>query len=207
MANSRAQVFEQTYQGYLEQLQAIDYFAKAEPLGVAIQDSKLLIPIYDQLYTLGPEGIHSLNHGPVTPAIRVMICKYVLTSPAVLPELDTALVTYREFKNSAPLLSYFANNTNKTLQTQFSGDLTGLKKRGIELGGKIQPSEGYDLTLCFSAFPRIPVLLNFNDADELFPAICSLLYQSSAALFLDMESLAMTGTLLAGKLIGKNRLV
>jgi len=49
--------------------------------------------------------------------------------------------------------------------------------------------------------PRVPVVLNFNDTDDLFPANCSVLYRASAELFLDMECLAMTGTLLAGRLI------
>jgi len=49
--------------------------------------------------------------------------------------------------------------------------------------------------------PRIPVILNFNDSDDLFPATCSILYQESAQHYLDMECLAMTGTLLAGKLL------
>jgi hypothetical protein len=47
----------------------------------------------------------------------------------------------------------------------------------------------------------VPVIVNFNDRDDLFSASCSVLYRSSAAYFLDMECLAMTGTLLAGKLL------
>lgn len=205
MENNRAEVFEQTYESYLEQLSEIDYLTKADSLGVSRDDGKLLIPLYDSLYSLGPEGIQAVNQLSVSPAVRVMISKYVLTCPDVLPKLSSDLVTYREFKNSAPLLSYFANNTNKTIQSHFSGNIDRLKERGRQLGGEIQSLAGYDLTLCFHAFPRIPVLLNFNDKDDLFPAVCSVLYQSSASLFLDMECLAMTGTFLAGKLIGTDR--
>ena len=45
-------------------------------------------------------------------------------------------------------------------------------------------------------------MLNFNDRDDLFPPACSVLYRKSAESYLDMECLAMTGTLLCGKLLG-----
>jgi hypothetical protein len=49
--------------------------------------------------------------------------------------------------------------------------------------------------------------VNFNDRDNLFSASCSVLYRSSAVHFLDMECLAMTGTLLTGKLIAARNLL
>jgi hypothetical protein len=41
------------------------------------------------------------------------------------------------------------------------------------------------------------VLLLFNDADEDFPASCSVLYERRAERYLDMECLAMLGMMLA----------
>ena len=59
----------------------------------------------------------------------------------------------------------------------------------------------YDLSLMFKALPRIPVMLRFNDGDSEFPAQCSILFRESAEHYLDMESLAIAGTFLAGNLI------
>ena len=197
----RARVFDETYKRYLQEIRKLDFLAKAELLGVKIGNGALEIPLYDKIYRFGPAGIVGDDVGELTPAVQVMICKYILTCPLELPDLSEKLVTYREFKDAGPLISYFTTNTNKTLESTFCGNVAGLKKRGLEIGGKILDSDTYDLSLEFHAFPRVPVIVNFNDRDDLFSATCSVLYQSSAAHFLDMECLAMTGTLLTGKLI------
>ena len=207
MSVERSRVFDETYLRYLEEIQKLDFLAKAEILGVKAANGALKIPLYDKIYHFGSTGIISDNCEVPTPAVRVMICKYILTCPLELPKLSETLVTYREFKDAGPLISYFATNTNKTLESTFSGNVAGLRKRGEEIGGKVLDSDTYDLSLEFHAFPRVPVILNFNDRDDLFSATCSVLYQSSAAHFLDMECLAMTGTLLTGKLIANSTFI
>lgn len=201
MTMKKSSVFEETYQKYRAKIGTIDYLSKAEALGVERDSDDLLIPLYDTLYRFGAKGILPPAGVKLTVAVQVMICKYILTCPDTLPECDTTLVTYREFKDASPLISYFTNNTNKTLESAFSGNLARLRDKAREIGGKIVDSDTYDLSLLFFAFPRIPVVINFNDRDDLFPAACSVLYERSAANFLDMECLAMTGTLLTGKLL------
>lgn len=201
MQAARSKVFDETYSTYLAEICNFDFLAKAGALGVDADHGALHIPLYDKLYHFSKDGITGEAGEDITPAVRVMVCKYILTCPEVLPALDDRLVTYREFRDSGPLVSNFTTNTNKTLQSAFADNVAGLKKRALQLGGKPIASETYDLSIEFHAFPRIPVIINFNDRDELFPAVCSVLYRASAALFLDMECLAMTGTLLAGKLI------
>jgi hypothetical protein len=49
----------------------------------------------------------------------------------------------------------------------------------------------------FNALPRVPVLLLFNDADDEFPAHCSLLFEGRAEKYLDAECLAILGMLLS----------
>lgn len=199
MKRERSHVFAETYQGYLADIRKIDFLARAPVLGVVEDNGALLIPLYDRCYTFTAEGIaESMG---LTPAVQVMICKYILSCPEKLPSSEGELITYREFKDAGPLISYFATNTNKTLESAFAGDIEGLRQRALAIGGELRSSEVYDLSLEFHAFPRIPVYVNFNDRDETFPAACSILYRSSAALFLDMECLAMTGTLLTSKLI------
>lgn len=201
MKAQQSRVFAETYQSYLAEIRAIDYLSRADILGVAVENEALLIPLYDKIYRLSREGITEDGGERLTPAVQVMLCKYVLSCPAELPFDQGVLVTYREFKDAGPLTSFFTSNTNKTLESAFAGNVSGLRRRAEAVGGKVVSSEIYDLALQFHAFPRIPVCLNFNDRDESFPATCSLLYRSTAALFLDMECLAMTGTLLTGKLI------
>lgn len=201
MSVARSKVFDQTYKSYLKEISQFDYLQKADALGVEVDNDDLIIPLYNTLYRFNAKGIVDMEGGKLTPALQVMICKYILTCPVELPEINDKLVTYREFKDSGPLVFNFATNTNKTLESTFTGTVPRLKERAMAIGGKLADSDTYDLSVLFHAFPRIPVILNFNDEDDLFPAVCSILYRSSADLFLDMECLAMTGTLLTGKLI------
>ncbi len=201
MSGERAKVFDETYRRYMEEIRSQDFLGKAVSLGVEVHGQSLVIPLYNDIYRVNDGRIESTGGQKLTPAVQVMICKYILTCPAVLPELDETLVTYREFKDAAPLVYNFTVNTNKTLESAFSGNAAGLRERGLRLGGREMSSDTYDISLEFHAFPRVPVILNFNDSDDLFPPACSVLYRASAAVFLDMECLAMTGTLLTGKLI------
>ena len=199
MKTERSRIFAETYQGYLAEIRKIDFLARAPILGVVEADGALIIPLYDRCYTFTAQGIAESK--ALTPALQVMICKYILSCPEQLPASEGELVTYREFKDAGPLISYFTTNTNKTLESAFAGNTETLRQRALTIGGKVRSSEVYDLSLEFYAFPRIPVYLNFNDRDDTFAAACSILYRSSAALFLDMECLALTGTLLTGKLL------
>lgn len=194
-------VFEETYQKYLLEIQKTDYLSKSTMLGVGISNNALEIPLYDRLYRVSDNGIEDCDGNGVTPAVRVILCKYILMCPVELPPVRDKLMTYREFKNAGPLISYFTTNTNKTIETTFSGKRDAFLERSQHLGGTVRDDQSYDLSVEFFALPRIPVIVNFNDRDDLFPATCSILYRASAEIYLDMECLAMTGTLLAGKLI------
>ncbi len=202
MNGQSSKVFAKTCKNYFEKICRTNFLARAEVLGVQVEKGALVIPLYDQVFLFSLDGIRALDGEELLPAVQVMLCKYILTCPFdTLPVLNNDLVTYREFKDSGPLTSYFTTNTNKTLESAFAGNVTGLGNRARQLGGTIVNSDMYDLAVRFFAFPRIPVLLNFNDQDESFPAVCSVLYHASASTFLDMECLAMTGTLLTGKLL------
>jgi hypothetical protein len=197
----KSPVFEETYNHYLAEISSLDYLSRAGTLGVEVEDNSLIIPLYDEVYRVSKEGVHDTRGSTVTPAVQVILCKYVLMCPAEIPVIPDRLMSYREFKDAGPLVSYFTSNTNKTIESHFSGKVEPFKERALSLGAAIATNESYDLSLHFYALPRIPVILNFNDSDEMFPASCSILYKQTAEHYLDMECLAMTGTLLAGKLI------
>ena len=197
----KSAVFEQTYRHYLKEIGTRDYLARADLLGVEADGDTLIIPLYNKIYSVSSKGITAPDGAVPNDAVRVILAKYVLTCPDRLPPLSSKWMTYREFRDAGPLVSYFASNTNKSIEQHFSGAAARLERCCKELGARIEHNDAYDLSARFQALPRIPVVLNFNDADDMFPAACSILYQASAEQFLDMECLAMTGTLLAGLLL------
>lgn len=97
-------------------------------------------------------------------------------------------------------MHYFNSDTERAIEVHFSGGLDTLSKACRDLGGCQLTSMPYDLSMRIEALPRFALLLLFNDADEEFPARCKVPFQRQAEHYLDPESLAMTGALLAKKL-------
>lgn len=198
MTPPRSDVFKQTYEKYLSQIGEIDFLAKADVLGLERENNTLIIPVYNRLYRFNNNGIETEDGEELSAALQVMICKYILTCSMDPVSSGNQLQPYREFKNASPLVSHFTTNTTLLLERAFAGKGPVLKERCLDIGGEVQETEVYDLSFRFYAFPRIPVIVNFNDTDEMFPAVCSILYNCSAENYLDMECLSMTGTMLSG---------
>lgn len=194
-------VFEQTYQDYLRQLSEMDYLAKAEILGADISGKNLIIPFYGTPYNISDSGITDSGGRQANFAICVLLCKYIILCPDEIP-VEGKWVTYREFKDAGPLTVYFANNINKIIETSFCDRSETLEKACNNLGGApFHDNSSHDLSMIFSALPRIPILLRFNFKDDEFPAQSSVMFRQSAEKYLDMESVAIAGTFLAGGLI------
>lgn len=194
----RSEVFAKTYQEYLRQIREIDYLAKADILGLDRVGDTLRIPIYNSTYWFSESGIAADDGRELSVPLQVIICKYILHCSLEPVLSENRLQPYREFKDAAPLVSHFTTNTTQRLEKNFGGKVDELRQRCAGTGGESLETEVYDLSFRFYALPRIPVILNFNDSDELFPAACSVLYNTSAANYLDMECLSMTGTHLSG---------
>lgn len=195
--SEKSAVFETTYRHYLAQLAAIDYMGRADRLGAEIVGRELLIPLYGTPYALSREGVRAVDGRPVNFAIRVVLCCYVLQCPARVPPPGDWM-TYREFRNAGPLVSYFTANTQKIIETSCAGRTADLEKACRHLGARLfEDDAAYDLSVTFDFLPRIPVLLRFNDRDDEFPAQCAVMFPQSAESFLDMECIAIGGTLLA----------
>jgi hypothetical protein len=197
----KASVFAETYQDYLRQLADIDYLSRADILGGRTAGSGLIINFYGKEYGVSASGITGPDGQKANFAVCVVLCKYILVCPGEVMQ-DGTWVTYREFKDAGPLIGYFNANTNKTIESTFSGRMDLLSRAAKRLeAAPVKDGAAYDLSLVFKALPRIPVMLRFNDGDAEFPPQCVILFRQSAEHYLDMESLAIVGAFLAGNLI------
>lgn len=196
--------FQTTYTVLRKQLSETDYLTKYLLLGAEIQDKALIIPFYGTAYRISGSGVTTLTGTEVNPAIAVVLCQYVLRCPQDISPSSEELVTFREFEGSGPLSGYFVENTQKLISGAFIGNISALEARCRQLNGTLHADNtaAYDLGVQFYALPRIPVILCFNDSDAEFPAQCAILFKCSAELFLDLQSLCVCATFLAGSLIG-----
>ena len=195
----------ETYAACREELPGLDHGRCKAVLGITSEGADLVIPFYDEIYRLSQGALLNPDGQPPVDAVGLVLCRYLLNCPdEPLPE--GRRLTFREIDGAGPLVSRFATNTNKLIISAFALDLQGLVNTGNQMGGKqLEDIAGYDLVMKFTALPLIPIYLQFNAADDLFPAQSSLLFNASAQGYLDMQSLFILGTFLAGGLVGRQR--
>ncbi len=179
----------------------MDLSQKLGILGIQKRDSLLVFDFFNRRLVFDGDDFFDTAGTDLTAAAKVVLCTYILMSPEKEPKSDGKLVTFREFSDAGPLFSRFTENTAKIIQTSFSNRLDALSQKCLKLGGTILASQSYDISVRFWALPKIPIILNFNDADELMPANAVFLYHDTAIAYLDLQCLTMTCTYLTGHLI------
>ena len=190
-------IYEQTYTDYLSRIAGLELPFVADKLGIKFDSQHVIIPYFDKLYRISAKGISDpLNRQPQL-SVSVILCKYLLMCPMIEP-LAGNWMSYKDFKDAAPLIRAFYNTVTHPIAETFSGRLAELEAAGRKIGGYLPADHySYDLEMQFDALPTLPVLLLFNDKDAEFPAQCSVLFEKRAEKFLDMECLAMVGMLFA----------
>lgn len=194
-------LFEKSYRKYLTELAHLDLTLRSETLGAQISCNALQITFFGQPYRVSTNGIVDSAGNPPTAAVSVVLCRYILRCPAELPA-DQGWVTFRDFNAAGPLVGYFTVNTNRLIATTFSGRCRTLAKACEALGGQPAGDDaGYDLSMKNDALPAVPIFLRFNDKDDELPAQSTILFRRSAEHYLDLDSLVILGTYLAGNLV------
>ena len=188
-------IYDQTYQDYLSRIAELDFPFIADKLGIKIDGHQVVIPFFDKPYRLSAKGITDSSNRQPHLSVSVILCKYLLMCPLIEP-LGGNWMSFKDFKDAAPLIQAFYNTVTQPIAETFSSRLAELETAGKKIGGYLPADQySYDLAMQFDALPTLPVLLLFNDKDEEFPAQCSLLFEKRAEKFLDMECLAMVGML------------
>jgi hypothetical protein len=186
-------VFEKTYQNYLEQIRKINFNSVALKLGLKTDGETIKIPFFKSEYTVFSKKITGPSGEKPAYDICVILSKYLLLCPDE-PPAGHDWVSFRNLKDAGPLTKYFANEIEHAVVLHFSGKPNKLKKAGPLLGAYPPELDAeYDIAMQFDALPMIPVLMLFNDADEEFPAKCSMLFESRVEKYLDAECIAMLG--------------
>jgi hypothetical protein len=191
-------VFKETYQNYLDQIGQINLDSIAEKLGGRVEKDEMVLSFFGQPYRISSRGITDPFGKQPPMGISVVLCKYLLLCPDI-PSLDKDWVSYRDFKNTAPLVHSFVNHTERPIVQNYSNRLKDLAAACEKLGGRDPGLDlNYQLIMKLYPLPKVPVLLLFDDVDEEFPAQCKVLFERRAEHYLDPECLAIIGTLLNG---------
>ncbi len=189
------------YAACLKNISAIDPSRCASVYDLKRDGEALLVPFYEKIYRISNSHIIDLDDESPTDAVGLVLCRYLINCPSQ-PLPVGGRITFRELKSAGPLVSSFATNTNKLITGAFASDPEALERAGHRLNGQKQSeNQGFDLVMVFNALPRIRLYLQFNAAETPFPAQCGILFDRSAETYLDMQSLFILGTYLAGGLV------
>ena len=188
-------VYQQTYNDYLSRIAGIDLKFAADKLDLKMNGKEVIIPFFGKTYRVSPERIADSAGKQPHLSVSVILCKYLLMCPMIEP-LGGNWMSFKDFKDAAPLNQAFFNSVTLPIAESFSVRLADLDQACRKIGG-YPPKEKYPYDLCmqFDALSKVPLLLLFNDKDEEFQAQCSVLFEKRVEKFLDMECLAMVGML------------
>ena len=200
---ARSPVFDSILNDYLLRVVRLDNVARTcATLGVRYDERGYRVDFFNRRFTISADGIMDETERAPNHSTSVVLCQYLLLCPEA-PAEDKSLVTYKDFKDAAPYAGGFKNTVGRPIAGHFEGHADRLEQQCLALGGRpFDTDVSCQLAFQFRALPRVPVFLLFNDADEDFPAQCTLLFQRDAACYLDMECLAMVGGTLAARLQG-----
>jgi hypothetical protein len=194
---TKSKAFEETLKNYLGQLGRIEFKYLENILGVAVENDEVVIPFFGKPYRVSTKGVRDPSGKQPPLEISVVLCKYLLLYPKTNPIADQ-WVSYRDFKDSGPLTKFFLTAVEQPVANHFSGRLNELKASCDMLGGYPPLIKlSYELSVQFNPLPKVPLLLLYNDADDEFPAHCSILFERRAEKYLDAECLAILGMLLS----------
>jgi hypothetical protein len=195
-------VFEKNYRYYLEEIAKADFDAVKDTLGCRLDGDQMVVPFLGRAYRVSPSGITDEAGQRPGYVESVILARYVLQCPAFAAGGD-GWVSFKDFKATSHFtnINYFASDTEQAIVKNFAGRLAELERTCRQTGG-VPHEDGmpYDLCMRFDVLPRVSLLLLFNDRDDEFPAGCTVLFNQPAEAYLDPESLAMTGAMLAKRL-------
>jgi len=197
----RAPIFDKIYRDYVNQLSGKNLAALAEHAGGIFENNALRLKFLNQTYYVSKDDVLNEQGNIPDHSTAVVLLRYLIYFPQGIP-VPGEWVPYRSFRDAAPFVGGFRNNSELPLVRAFSGRRDALVQAARVLGGK-DPGLDWDYQVkCeFPTLPRVPLLLLFNDEDEEFPGEARILFRDDAEKFLDMECLAILGWLLSSWLI------
>lgn len=197
-------IYDGHYQDYQTRLAAVDIETISDRLGLLpLSEGQFILPFLEEKFLISrDEGIKCRDGSKPSYLQFVVMARYLLNCPDQRYE-DNRWVSFKDFKMVSHFtnVNYFNSDTESALAKSFAGQTGKLEEAGRTLGATpVQEEYPYDISLQFTALPRISLLLLFNDADDDFPASCTVLFPQHAERYLDPEALAVTSAYLARRL-------
>ena len=192
--------YEEVYSGLVGKLPLADFNHARLELGASEVSGLTALDVLGRTCLVGPQGVFSQDGTPLDFTVRICLAYYILHSGR--GALSGNWVSYRDFKDGAFFHTAFSRTVEKKIADTFCGKIDSLKNASRHLSGRdLNTDLDGDFGCLLPVLPRVPLALVFYDRDEDFSSTASVLYDSSAPDFLDMECLAVLGQIVADQLV------
>ena len=122
---NKSSVFEKTYQDYLTQIVTLDLKSIEHKLKIKIEGDEVVVPLFGKPHRVSQKGITDPSGKQPSLDTSVIIFKYLLMCPDVYPQ-EKEWVSYRDFKDSGPLTTFFSNDVERAIVSYFSGKMNDM---------------------------------------------------------------------------------
>ncbi|GHU60255.1 hypothetical protein FACS1894171_0990 [Clostridia bacterium] len=194
--------YEKLYLDLKPRLTGCDFDESAERLGLKRIEGGVSVTLLGREFHVTAEGAEPADGLESGPNSRSVLVHYVTGGGWGKPGDDFL-----------PLFSLTGmiegqNAQNRSLMTEpltreFGGDVEKLKKAAARIGGEyLGPNSSGAHIWQFEALPKIPIRLEFYEADDEFPAEAQILFESSAGKFMEFECLAFLAGCMSSGLTG-----
>jgi hypothetical protein len=144
----KSPIFEKTYKHYLAQIADLSFKDLEDKLGLQVAGNKAIIHLFGKPYTVSDSGISSPEGRKPHLSTCVILCKYLIMCPSHEPQ-EASWVSFKDFKDAAPLIHSFAATVSNPISKMFSGRSSALVSVCQKIGG-YRPAENfsYDVSIC-----------------------------------------------------------
>ncbi|MDR2455310.1 MAG: DUF3786 domain-containing protein [Deltaproteobacteria bacterium] len=197
--------YEKIYDWVAEELPGFDLAANAPHLGLkTTEDGAVVVPLLTREFRVDQTGAAPLDGLPAHFNRRSLAAHYAMSPGRGEPAMDFVKLS---FLSGVPIGTGFGSFNKESITSplvrRFGDDFGALEAAVRRLGGS---PDGSDSSLGHAwiiyAFPKIPLRLVYQPADEEFEAEFTLLYDRKAVDFMQFEALGFLSGILVSDLIG-----
>ena len=115
---------EKQVQVYLERIRDLNLREIAPRLGASVQGDEIVIPIFGKPFRVSKNGIQGPSGRKPEYFICIVLFKYMLMCPDDEP-VSGDWQSFKDFRDAAPLISYFQKTVKSVLARHFPGRSDG----------------------------------------------------------------------------------
>ena len=169
-----------------EEVKELDFNELAPGIGAAAEDDHISLTLFGRDFLIRHNG-EITAEGPIKPWEKILILLYIKMQGR--EELTHNWVSFAELKGGFVKVEAIKKEGEKPLAQLLEKDAEKVISIFNRLGTDVSQEHKSERAWKFDFLPKIPVVIQYWEAVEDFPASVKMLFNPSAVNFLDIESL------------------